>query len=110
MSTSTVNILEPITISSEEEGYRLWEAGVVQLGDKRFRAQIQELFPKGDFPGSTITWLIGARGAKYTLEPLSLTEPNGVYRIMSFTSGTFMRLKNGNELRVVLLGNVLEVL
>lgn len=108
-NTATVNFLDFGSIV-QEDGYTMQEAGTVQLAGKSFQVEIQEIAPKGDYSGSTITWLIGARGAKYTLEPVSIVEPNGVYRVMSFANGSFLRLKSGKELRVVLMGNVLEVL
>lgn len=108
-NTATVNFLDfgPIV---QMDGYTLQDAGTVQLAGKSFEVQIQEIAPKGDYSGNTITWLTGARGAKYSLEPVSIVEPNGVYRIMSFTNGSFLRRKDGKDLCVVLMGNVLEVL
>jgi len=93
----------------QEDGFTMQDAGTIQLGTKRFDVRIQVLEPKGDSAGGVITWLQGARGADYILEPTSHINPDGTYRLLSFKSGAFLKLKSGKDLRVTMLGTVIEV-
>lgn len=57
--------------------------------------------------GHVSIWLTGPRGAKYFLRGF-LGEDNGVRQVISWNSGAPLR-KRGNEIRVVQLGDVIEV-
>lgn len=99
--TSTLTRAQSIT---QHDGYTLAEAGEIQLGKTTFRVQLQHLESNGE----TITWLYGPRGAAYTLEPLSMFDDSGVRRVISWKSGAPLRVR-GNEVRVIVLGNLIEV-
>lgn len=92
------------TATTQHDGYTLTEAGNIQLGKTTYRVQIQ----KNEGYDELITWLYGPRGAAYMLRPLSILEDNGVYQVISWNSGAPLRVQ-GNEVRVVLLGNMIEV-
>lgn len=91
----------------QHDGYTIQEAGTVEIAGTSYQVRLQENAAKGDFKGSLITWLVGPRGAEYTLEPLSLIESTGKFRIQSFSSGAFLR-RGGNEVKVFMFGNLLE--
>jgi len=86
----------------QHDGYTMQEAGTIQLGKSSFDVKLQA-FPNGE----VTTWLHGARGAEYILQPLSSIENSGKYRIMSFGSGAFLR-RAGNEVRIFMFGNLIE--
>lgn len=88
----------------QHDGYTLQDAGTIKLGKTTFSVQLQ----KNDGYDEIITWLNGPRGAAYTLEPVSHIKDTGVFSVMSFKSGSFLRVQ-GNEVRVVMLGTVIEV-
>jgi len=86
----------------QHDGYTMQEAGTIQLGKSSFTVELQ-VFPNGEIT----TWLHGTRGADYILQPVSMFESTGKYRIMSFNSGAFLR-RSGNEVRVFMFGNIIE--
>jgi hypothetical protein len=93
----------------QEDGFTMQDAGSIMLGSKSFDVRIQVMAPKGDYPGEVVTWLKGARGADYILEPTKHIDPDGTYRLLSFNGGSFLKLKSGKDLRVTMLGTVIEV-
>lgn len=101
---NTTNFLEFGEII-QHDGYTLQDAGIIKLGRTTYKVEIQKM----DSDGEDITWLKGPRGAAYMLQPTSMLKPTGIYRIMSFSSGSYLRVQ-GNEVRVVMLGNALEAL
>lgn len=103
-TASTTNFLELGEIV-QHEGYTMQDAGTIKLGRTTYKVEIQKM----DSDGEDITWLKGPRGAAYMLQPTSMLKPTGVFRIMSFASGSYLRVQ-GNEVRVVMLGNAIEVL
>lgn len=103
-TASTTNFLELGEIV-QHEGYTMQDAGTIKLGRTTYKVEIQKM----DSDGEDITWLKGPRGAAYMLQPTSMLEPTGVCRVRSFSSGAPLRVQ-GNEVRVVMLGNAIEVL
>ncbi len=101
---NTTNFLELGEIV-QHDGYTLQDAGTIKLGRTTYEVEIQKM----DSDGEDITWLKGPRGAAYMLQPTSMLQPTGVFRVMSFASGSYLRVQ-GNEVRVVMLGNAIEVL
>lgn len=87
-----------------EDGYRMIECEPIKLGNTTYAVTIQE-FDDERLPATT--WLRGPRGAEYTLVPETV-ENTGRYRVISWASGAPLRVK-GNEVRVILLGNMIEV-
>lgn len=102
-TAQTANVLSYSEVV-QHDGYTLQEAGYIALGKSKFlvKIQINENSPE------VVTWLHGARGGVYTLEPVSLFNANGVHQVISFKSGAPLRVQ-GNEVRVLLIGNVIEV-
>lgn len=103
-TASTTNFLELGEIV-QHDGYTIQDAGTIKLGRTTYKVEIQKM----DSDGEDITWLKGPRGAAYMLQPLRMFDNNGIFRIQSFGSGSFLRVQ-GNEVRVVMLGNAIEVL
>lgn len=61
----------------------------------------------GELTTSTTTVLTGPRGAQYHLRGF-LGKDNGLRQVISFKSGQPLRVK-GNEVRVYLIGDIIEV-
>lgn len=101
---NTTNFLEFGEIV-QHDGYTMQAAGTIKLGRTTYKVEIQKM----DSDGEDITWLTGPRGGAYMLHPLNPFDNNGVYRIRPFNSDGFLRVQ-GNEVRVVMLGNAIEVL
>ena len=106
-TTSKTNSLSLGEIT-QHEGYTMQDAGTVKLGRTTFKVRIQQLDATDEFEGSTVTWLQGPRGGDYTLEPVSHFNNTGIFRLLSFNSGSFLRVQ-GNELRVLMVGDLIEV-
>lgn len=83
--------------------YTLTDAGEITLGRSTFRVEIQDYAETG---GRTV-WLYGARGAVYFLRGF-LGADDGMRQVISWKSGAPLR-QRGNEVRVVMLGDVIEV-
>lgn len=77
--------------------------GTVMLAGSLFRIEVQTLES-----GNVTTWLYGPRGAAYFLRPyLERKGDTGLRQVISWKSGAPLR-KNGNEIRVHQIGDVLE--
>jgi hypothetical protein len=83
-------------------GYTITDAGTITLGRSTFRVEVQTYAN-----GHHTTWLTGARGAVYFLRGF-LGADTGDRQVISWKSGQALRVA-GNEVRVVELGNVIEV-
>lgn len=93
------------------------DRGTVTLG--RTTYQVRELLfsayvdaISGDErPAKSEYHLVGPRGATYLVRPFLYRNPahdTGVHQVISLTSGAPLRVR-GNEVRVVVLGDVIEV-
>lgn len=101
--TTITNVLELGEII-QHDGYSIQDAGTIKLGRTTYKVEIQRM----DNDGEDITWLKGPRGGAYMLQPLDSFANNGIYRVRSFGSGACLHVR-GNEVRVVMLGNLIEV-
>lgn len=89
--------------TTQFDGYTLQDAGKVKIGKTTYAIEIQEIDNC-----ETVVWLKGPRGGAYMLEPVNRIVDNGVRRLLSFNSGSFLRVQ-GNEVRVVMIGDIIEV-
>lgn len=85
------------------ETYTVTEAGTVTLGRTTYRVEVQAR-ANGEV---MTTWLHGPRGAVYFLRGF-LGADNGLRQVISWKSGQPLRVR-GSEVRVVILGDVIEV-
>lgn len=89
-----------------EDGYRMIECDSIKLGKTVYEVKIQEFDKKDENLTPSVTWLRGPRGGEYVLSPESF-EDTGRYRVISWATGAPLRVQ-GNEVRVTLLGDVIE--
>lgn len=82
--------------------YTMTDAGTVTLGRTTYRVETQTMTATGNVE----TWLHGPRGAVFFLREY-LGADDGLRQVISWKSGAPLRV-NGNEVRVYLLGNVIE--
>ena len=82
----------------------------VTLGSTTYKVEVQTvrwLAEDGTEREGVQTWLHGPRGGTYFLRGF-LGKDDGLRQVVSWKSGAPLRVK-GNEVRVYLLGNVIEV-
>lgn len=84
------------------QAYTLTAAPAVTLAGTTYAVEIQA-YANGDQD----VWLIGPRGATYILREF-LGADTGVRQVISWKTGNPLRRK-GNEIRVVHIGDVIEV-
>jgi hypothetical protein len=85
------------------ETYTVTEAGTITLGRTEYRVEVQTA-TSGEVMN---TWLYGPRGATYFLRGFLGTD-TGRRQVISWKSGQPLRVR-GNEVRVNILGGVIEV-
>lgn len=96
--------LAPGTVT-EGEGYTRTDRDPVKLGKTTYAVHTLHIHETG----STITNLVGPRGAIYFLRPYNERNGDtGLRQVISFSSGNPLRVQ-GNEVRVHLLGDIIEV-
>lgn len=83
--------------------YTLTDAPAVTLGKTTYAVQIQTM----TMTGRTEVHLTGPRGAGYFLRGF-LGKDDGLRQVISWKSGAPLRVR-GNEVRVVAVGDVIEV-
>lgn len=94
--------LAPGTVT-EGEGYTRTDHEPVKLGKTTYAVHTLHIHETG----STVTNLVGPRGAIYFLREF-LGDDTGLRQVISFSSGNPLRVQ-GNEVRVYHLGNIIEV-
>jgi len=92
-----------MTANDTAYGYTMTDAGTVTLGRTTYRVETQTMTETGNVG----TWLYGPRGAVYFLREY-LGADDGLRQVISWKSGAPLRVR-GNEVRVYLLGDVIEI-
>lgn len=86
--------------AEQHDGYTIQPLAPVTIGATTFTAHEQHFTAGYD----SILWLVGPRGAAYTLRPAGR---DGLYTLISFNSGAPMK-RHGNPVLVRHLGDIIE--
>lgn len=114
-NTPSINILEPIAPIEQRDGYTLQQFAPITLGKTTYEVERQVSTWVDSMDGKTKSsetiWLTGPRGASYflraSIQSMTGTD-SGMRQVVSWKSGQPLRVQ-GNEVRVTLLGDIIEV-
>lgn len=104
--TSTPATTVEIHDMSDGGTYTVTPAGKITLAGTQFSVQTATTADADGKVTHVETHLLGARGSLYLLRPYGTT---GVFQVVSLNTGAPWR-KQGNEIRVVQLGGIIEQL
>lgn len=96
-----MNTLTATAPVEQHDGYTITPLAPITIGKTTFQAHEQHI----ENCGESIVWLIGPRGASYTLRAHRPAE--GLFVAQSFTSGQPMR-RQGNMVLIRWIGDLIE--